>query len=100
MTNEQMREDFEAECRRYWGDRCPDLDFVDGKYDNNGRADLAWRFWQTATLKATEAERERCEVICCNNVSIIAALRQIRNGAPLPPTCTAQPQGTGGNDAQ
>ena len=48
------RDAFESECRRYWGERCPDLDFKDYKYES-GRAEIAYVFWQAATL----AERER-----------------------------------------
>ena len=53
MTD-KTRDAFESECRRYWGDRCPDMEFKDGKYDG-GRPAIAWAFWQAATL----SERER-----------------------------------------
>ena len=69
------RDAFEAECRRYWGERCPDLEFKEYKYES-GRTEIAYAFWQAATL----AERERCEVIAANNVSVIEVLRQIRSG--------------------
>lgn len=37
-STDKMREEFEAECRRYWGERCPDLYFIDGRDENNGSA--------------------------------------------------------------
>ena len=70
-----MRDAFEAECRRYWGERCPDLEFKDDRYEG-GRPAIAWGFWQAAT----QAERDRCEVIAANNVSVVEVLRQIRRG--------------------
>ena len=53
------RDAFETECRRYWGERCPDLEFKDYKYEG-GRAEIAYAFWQAATL--TERERAASKV--------------------------------------
>lgn len=87
MTNEQMRANFEAHIDEMIVSEAG-LDIAlnrdeAGEYETSW-VKSGWQFWQAATLKATEAERERCEVICCNNVSIIAAIQQIRKGAPLP----------------
>ena len=76
------RDAFEAECRRYWGERCPDLEFKDYKYES-GRAEIAYAFWQAATL----TERERCAKVCdkisdinMGHVELQGAADAIRSG--------------------
>lgn len=59
MNNEQMKADFEAEAVKH------DMDlnrFEAGYSDCN--TDYGWVFWQAATLKAVEAERERAAQGC------------------------------------
>jgi hypothetical protein len=57
---------------------------------------MVWEAWQAATLKATEAERERCAGLVMQAPSSMVALHEdICSGKSMPPTGT--PPAPGGD---